>query len=112
MCGRSGSDPAIAVSGDPASALLALGADDEDESERLRRVGRSGSPADELPEAGGLGDEKDGVEDESVEVELPLESRPLKCGRSFPASVTTWGMFLPCFGFARLGGAAMGFHAP
>ena len=51
-----------------------------DESDRLRRVGRSGSPAgelleaDELPKAGGL------VDDESVEPEPLLESLFLKCG--------------------------------
>ena len=89
---------------------LALGAgEEEDESARRRKVGRSGSP-----EAGGLlgAGELLGDEEESGEPELPLVSRPLKCGRPVPVSVTTWGMFLPCFGLARLGGAAMGFHAP
>ena len=43
---------------------------------------------------------------------LALAFRFLKCGRPSPASVTTWGMFLPCLGRARLGGAAIGFQAP
>src|SRR5580658_2495145 len=107
MCGRSGSAPPIAVSGAALlSVLLALGAA-ADGSARLRRVGRSGSPAGGLLEAGELLE----VVDESVEVELPFESLPLKCG--LPSeSLTTWGIFLPCFGLAFLTGAAIGFHAP
>jgi hypothetical protein len=88
MCGRSGSAPPIGVSGAAVSALLALGVELE-ESDRLRRVGRSGSPAGGLLEAGALVEVEDGDEDESAEVELLLESRPLKCGRLLPASVTT-----------------------
>src|SRR5271156_551728 len=103
MCGRSGSAPPIGVSG-AAASVLALAADpdeDEDESDRRRKVGRSGS----LEGAGPLeADELVEEEDESVESVLP-ESRPLKCGRPLFASPTTWGMFRPCFGFARLGGA-------
>src|SRR5271156_221705 len=108
MCGRSGSAPPIAVSGAGLlSALLAAGAA-ADGSARLRSVGRSGSPAGGLLEAGELLE----VVDESGEGELPLESLPLKCG--LPSeSVTTWGIFLPCFGLAVfLIGAAIGFHAP
>src|ERR1700733_910251 len=116
MCGRSGSAPPSATSGAAVSVLLALAAGaDADESDRLRRVGRSGSPAGGLLEAGELVDPEDGLvepEDESVDGELPLESRSLKWGRLFPASAATWGMFLPCFGFAFLGGGAMGFHEP
>src|ERR1700685_3557351 len=111
MRGRSGSAPPIGVSG-AASVLpaLALGAgEEEDESARRRNGGRSGSP-----EGGGLleAGELLGDEEESVVPELPLVSRPLKCGRPAPAFVNTSGLFLPCFGLARLGGAAMGFHAP
>src|ERR1700679_918573 len=113
MCGRSGSGPPMAVSGAglfPLLAVLALGVESA-VSDRLRRVGRSGSPAGALLEAWLF--EEDGVEPEEVELSwLPLPSFLTKWGWPSPASPTTWGMFLPCFGFAFLGAAAMGFHAP
>src|ERR1700679_3844060 len=98
MCGRSGSAPTMAVSGAglfPLLALDALGVESE-ESDRRRRVGRSGSPAGGLLEAWGL--EEDEVEPAEVELSwLPLPSFLFKCGWPSPVPPTTWGMFLPCF---------------
>src|SRR5271170_4280810 len=113
MRGRSGSAPPMAVSGAGVFPLLVLGAlgVESEESDLFRRVGRSGSPAGGLLEVWVLGED----EVEPAEVEgswLPLPSFLFKWGWPSPASPTTWGMFLPCFGFAFLGGAAMGFHAP
>src|ERR1700733_12306423 len=113
MCGRSGSAPPMAVSGAGLFPLLALGVLGVEslESDRLRRVGRSGSPAGGLLEV--CVPEEDEVEPAEVELSwLPLPSFLTKCGWPSPAPPTTWGMFLPCFGLAFLGGAAMGFHAP
>src|SRR6202453_377224 len=93
MCGRSGSAPPMAVSRaglPPLLVLLVLGVE-SDESDRLRRVGRSGSPAGGLLEVLLL------EEDELDPVELswlPLPSFLTKWG--WPSSTpTTWGVNLP-----------------
>src|SRR5580658_9192305 len=114
MRGRSGSAPAMAVSGaglSPLPALLALEVE-PGESDRLRRVGRSGSPAGALLEVLLL--EEDEVEPPELELSwLPLPSFLTRWGwPSFSSPPTTWGVSLPCFGFARFGGLVIGFHAP
>ncbi len=103
----------MAVSGAalfPPLALRVLGVESE-ESDRLRKVGRSGSLEGGLLEALVLDEEE---ANQSRELSwLPLPSFLTKWGWPSPASLTTtWGMFLPCFGFARFGGVAIGFHAP
>ena len=104
----------MAVSGaglSPPLVLLVLGVE-SDESDRLRRVGRSGSPAGGLLEVLLL--EEDEVELPEEELSwLPLPSFLTKWGWPSPASPpTTWGVSLPCFGFARFGAVVIGFHAP
>jgi hypothetical protein len=93
--GRSGSDAGALLEADvlPEDCVLFDDEDEEDEefesdeSARRRRVGRSGSEEDWLPEEEELFAEDESEEDEPEELELLLEPCPLKCG--FPSESVT-----------------------